>query len=589
MAPRNLINIERVGKDYGKGPVLADVSLGIAEAERIGIIGRNGGGKSTLMRVMSGREEADSGRVTQGNDVRVGLLAQVDHFAADATVRSLVLGNRDEHEWAGDAQVRDVLNGILGGHSDGLLDRVIGPMSGGERRRVALARLLTTELDVLLLDEPTNHLDVEAIAWLAAHLKARRGLAIVVVTHDRWFLDELCERMWEVVNAGVEDYEGGYSAYVLAKAERSRQTSAEDSRRRNLLRKELAWLRRGAPARTSKPKFRVDAANDLISGEPPPRDNIELLGFAGARLGKTVWELHDVNLTLGDRALLKHVSWNVGPGDRIGIVGVNGAGKTTLMRLLLGELRPNVGKLVTGKTVKPAYLSQHLEELDPTWRLLESVERVAQRVDLGKGRELTASQLCEKLGFGADAQWTPVGDLSGGERRRLQLTRLLMAGPNVLVLDEPTNDFDVETLSALEDLLDGFAGTMLTISHDRYFLERVSERFVGLLGDGHVRDLPSGIDEYLQLREHAMANVSVGGKAKPKPAAVDERALKKDVQRLERQMDRIEERVAKLHADMAAHASDYGRIAELDASLRALHDEKAGLEEQWLEVMESLG
>ena len=427
MAPRNLINIERVGKDYGKGPVLADVSLGIAEGERIGIIGRNGGGKSTLMRIMSGREEADSGRVTQGNDVRVGLLAQVDDFAADATVRSLVLGARDEHEWAGDAQVRDVLNGILGGHSDELLDRVIGPMSGGERRRVALARLLTTELDVLLLDEPTNHLDVEAIAWLAAHLKSRRGLAIVVVTHDRWFLDEICERMWEVVSAGVEDYEGGYSAYVLAKAERSRQTSAEDSRRRNLLRKELAWLRRGAPARTSKPKFRVDAANDLISGEPPPRDNIELLGFAGARLGKTVWELHDVDLALGDRALLKHVSWNVGPGDRIGVVGVNGAGKTTLMRLLLGELRPNVGKLVTGKTVKPAYLSQHLEELDPTWRLLESVERVAQRVDLGKGRELTASQLCEKLGFGADAQWTPVGDLSGGERRRLQLTRLLMA------------------------------------------------------------------------------------------------------------------------------------------------------------------
>jgi ATP-binding cassette subfamily F protein uup len=554
-----------------------------------GIIGRNGGGKSTLMRIMSGREEADSGRVTQGNDVRVGLLAQVDDFAADATVRSLVLGSRDEHEWAGDAQVRDVLNGILGGHSDELLDRVIGPMSGGERRRVALARLLTTELDVLLLDEPTNHLDVEAIAWLAAHLKSRRGLAIVVVTHDRWFLDEICERMWEVVNAGVEDYEGGYSAYVLAKAERSRQTSAEDSRRRNLLRKELAWLRRGAPARTSKPKFRVDAANDLISGEPPPRDNIELLGFAGARLGKTVWELHDVDLTLGDRPLLKHVSWNVGPGDRIGIVGVNGAGKTTLMRLLLGELRPNVGKLVTGKTVKAAYLSQHLEELDPTWRLLESVERVAQRVDLGKGRELTASQLCEKLGFGADAQWTPVGDLSGGERRRLQLTRLLMAGPNVLVLDEPTNDFDVETLSALEDLLDGFAGTMLTISHDRYFLERVSERFVGLLGDGHVRDLPSGIDEYLQLREHSMAALSGNSKGKPKAAAVDERALKKDVQRLERQMDRIEERVAKLHAEMAEHASDYGRIAELDASLRALHDEKAGLEEQWLEAMESLG
>lgn len=589
MAPRNLINIERVGKDYGKGPVLADVSLGVAEGERIGIIGRNGGGKSTLMRIMSGREEADSGRVTQGNDVRIGLLAQVDDFAPGATIRSVVLGSRDEHEWAGDAQVRDVLNGILGGHGDDLLDREIAPMSGGERRRVALARLLTTELDVLMLDEPTNHLDVEAIAWLAAHLKARRNLAIIIVTHDRWFLDEICERMWEVIGGSVEDYEGGYSAYVLAKAERSRQASSEDVRRRNLLRKELAWLRRGAPARTSKPKFRVDAANDLIQGEPPPRDNIELLGFAGARLGKTVWELHDADLSLGDKALLKHVSWNVGPGDRIAIVGVNGAGKTSLVRMLLGEIRPTAGKLVTGKTVKPAYLSQHLEELNPTWRLLESVERVAQRVDLGKGRELTASQLCEKLGFGPDAQWTPIGDLSGGERRRLQLTRLLMAGPNVLVLDEPTNDFDVETLAALEDLLDGFAGTMLTISHDRYFLERVSERFVGLLGDGHVRDLPGGIDEYLRLREHSLAAAATTAKPKAKPAAIDERALKKEVARLERQMDRIEERIAKLHAEMAEHASDYERIAALDAALRGLHDDKAGLEEQWLEAMEALG
>jgi ATP-binding cassette subfamily F protein uup len=500
-----------------------------------------------------------------------------------------VLGSRDEHEWAGDAQVRDVLNGILGGHGDDLLDREIAPMSGGERRRVALARLLTTELDVLMLDEPTNHLDVEAIAWLAAHLKARRNLAIIIVTHDRWFLDEICERMWEVIGGSVEDYEGGYSAYVLAKAERSRQASSEDVRRRNLLRKELAWLRRGAPARTSKPKFRVDAANDLIQGEPPPRDNIELLGFAGARLGKTVWELHDADLSLGDKALLKHVSWNVGPGDRIAIVGVNGAGKTSLVRMLLGEIRPTAGKLVTGKTVKPAYLSQHLEELNPTWRLLESVERVAQRVDLGKGRELTASQLCEKLGFGPDAQWTPVGDLSGGERRRLQLTRLLMAGPNVLVLDEPTNDFDVETLAALEDLLDGFAGTMLTISHDRYFLERVSERFVGLLGDGHVRDLPGGIDEYLRLREHSLAAAATTAKPKAKPAAIDERALKKEVARLERQMDRIEERIAKLHAEMAEHASDYERIAALDAALRGLHDDKAGLEEQWLEAMEALG
>ncbi|MHB0929296.1 MAG: ABC-F family ATP-binding cassette domain-containing protein [Candidatus Nanopelagicales bacterium] len=589
MAPRNLLNIERVGKDYGKGPVLADVSLGVAEGERIGIVGRNGGGKSTLMRIMSGRESADDGRVTRGNDVRLGLLAQIDDFAEGATVRSVVLGNRDEHEWAGDPLVRDVLTGILGGFDAALLDRSLQGMSGGERRRVALARLLTTELDLLLLDEPTNHLDVEAIAWLAGHLRSRRGLAVVVVTHDRWFLDEFCERMWEVVAGQVEDYEGGYSAYVLAKAERSRQAFAEDSRRRNLMRKELAWLRRGAPARTSKPKFRVDAANELIAGEPPARDSIELLGFAGARLGKSVFEMRDIDLSLGDKRLLHRVTWNIGPGDRIAIVGVNGAGKTSLVRLLLGEIRADGGKLVTGKTVKPAYLSQHLEELNPEFRVLESVEHIAQRVDLGKGRELTASQLCERLGFGADAQWTPVGDLSGGERRRLQLTRLLMAGPNVLVLDEPTNDFDVETLAALEDLLDGFAGTLLVISHDRYFLERVSERFVGLLGDGHVRDLPAGIEEYLRLRSDVVAEASgAGNVARVRPAAADERSLRKEVQRLERQMEKIEDKVAKLHAEMALHATDYGRVAELDGALRALHDEKSVLEEAWMAAMEAL-
>ncbi len=586
MATRNLINIEHVSKSYGKGPVLDDVSLGVAENERIGIVGRNGGGKSTLMRVIAGREPVEIGRVTRGNDVRLGMLAQIDDFAADATVRSVVLGNLAEHDWAGDAAIRDVLNGILGGHSNDVLDRTVAPMSGGERRRVALARLLITELDVLLLDEPTNHLDVEAIAWLASHLKSRRNLAVIVVTHDRWFLDEICDRMWEVVDGSVEEYEGGYSAYVLAKAERSRQASAEDARRRNLLRKELAWLRRGAPARTTKPKFRVDAANQLIHGEPPPRNSIELLGFAGARLGKTVFELHDTDLAVGDTLLLRRQTWNVGPGDRIGIVGVNGAGKTSLVRMLLGHIKPNVGKLVTGVTVKPAYLSQHLEELDPAWRLLESVQRVAERVDLGKGRELTASQLCEKLGFGPEAQWTPVGDLSGGERRRLQLTRLLMAGPNVLVLDEPTNDFDVETLAALEDLLDGFAGTMLCISHDRYFLERVSERFVGLLGDGQIRDLPGGIDEYLRLRSSVVTERP--NAQKPRSTGADERMLKKEVQRLERQMEKCEDRIATLHGEMAQHASDYGRIAELDADLRSLHEDKARLEAAWLEAMEAL-
>lgn len=586
---RNLLNVEHVSKSYGKGAVLDDVSLGVNEAERIGIVGRNGGGKSTLMRILAGMETADSGRVTRGNDVRLGLVAQIDTFPPDSTVRELVLGDSAEHEWASDARIRDVLDGILGGFDSAVLDRRVGPLSGGERRRIALAKQLITDLDVLLLDEPTNHLDVEAITWLARHLRNRRNLSLVIVTHDRWFLDEVCDRMWEVVGGSVEEYEGGYSAYVLAKNERTRQANAEDTRRRNLLRKELAWLRRGAPARTSKPKFRVDAANVLIETEPPARDRIELLGFAGARLGKTVYELHDADLRVGDRSLLQRVSWNVGPGDRIAVVGVNGAGKTSLMRLLLGEIRPAAGKLVTGVTVKPAYLSQHLEELDPTWRLLESVQRIALRVDLGKGRELTASQLCERLGFGPEAQWTPVGDLSGGERRRLQLTRLLMAGPNVLVLDEPTNDFDVETLSALEDLLDGFAGTILCISHDRYFLERVCEQFVGLLGDGHVRDLPNGIDEYLERRSAGLAAPAAAPAKTAAPkvsSAADERALKKELQRIERAMDRLEERIGKVHAEMAEHSTDYGRIAELDALARELHAEKAGLEDAWLAAQE---
>lgn len=587
MAGRNLLNIEHVSKSYGKGPVLDDVSLGIAAQERIGVVGRNGGGKSTLMRVMAGEEPVDSGRVTQGNDVRLGLLAQFDDFPPDATVRSVVVGERPQHTWAGESAIRDVLTGILGGYDDGVLDRQIAPMSGGERRRVALARLLISDIDLLLLDEPTNHLDVEAIAWLAAHLKARPGLAIIVVTHDRWFLDAICDHMWEVVDGRVEEYDGGYSAYVLAKAERVRQATAENARRRGLLRKELAWLRRGAPARTSKPKFRVDAASDLIHTEPPPRNSVELLGFAGARLGKTVYELHDADLTLGDTALLRRQTWNVGPGDRIAIVGVNGSGKTSLMQLLLGRIKPGAGRLVTGTTVKPAYLSQHLEELHPEWRLLESVQRVAERVDLGKGRELTASQLCERLGFGPDAQWTPVGGLSGGERRRLQLTRLLMDGPNVLLLDEPTNDFDVETLASLEDLLDGFAGTLLCISHDRYFLERVCERFVGLLGDGVIRDLPGGIDEYLDLRSKRRS-VAQQPRPKARSTAADERALRKDVERLERQMGKMEHDISTLHAEMADHATDYEKIAALDLALRTLHARKADLEAEWLVAMEAL-
>jgi len=588
VAPRNLLNAEAVRKSYGRDPVLDGVSLGVAAGERIGVVGRNGGGKSTLLRLLGGAESADSGRVTRAGGVQVGVLEQVGRFPAGASVRTSVVGDRDEHDWASEARTREVMQALLGGYDEGRLDRSVAELSGGEQRRVQLAQLLLQPLDLLLLDEPTNHLDVEAVDWLAGHLRGRPTLSVVVVTHDRWFLDEVSDRMWEVVDGRVEEYDGGYSAYVLAKAERDRQMVVEQQRRNNLIRKELAWLRRGPPARTSKPKFRIDAANALISGEPPPRNEVELLAFANARLGKTVFEAHDVSLSFGDRPILNRVTWDVGPGDRIGIIGVNGAGKTSLVRLLLGHQPPTSGRVVSGVTVKAAYLSQHLEELDPTWRVLEAVEQVAQRIELGKGRELSASQLCERLGFGGDAQWTPVGDLSGGERRRLQLTRLLMGAPNVLVLDEPTNDFDVETLTALEDLLDSFAGTLLVISHDRYFLERVCDRFVGLLGDGRVRDLPGGLDQYLELVHLVQADRAGGrpdrgqGPAQTTSSSADERARKKELARLERVMAKLTEKEDQLHQAMSENATDHVRVAELNGQLQRVAAEKTAAEEAWL-------
>ena len=596
VAARNLVNLERVTKDFGKGPVLDEVSLGVDVGDRIGIVGRNGGGKSTLLRLMEGLEQPDSGRVTRTGGLRLGWVRQIDELEPHRTIREHVLGDIDDHQWASQPQIREALTELLGGFGPEVLERTLDGLSGGERRRVELARCLIEPLDLLLLDEPTNHLDVEAVAWLAEHLRVRRDLGLVVVTHDRWFLDAVTDHTWEVVNGAVEDYDGGYSAFVLAKAERMRQADAETRRRNNLITKELAWLRRGAPARTAKPKFRIEAANELIAQEPPPRNTAELLAFAGARLGKTALELHDASIALGERELLDRVTWNIGPGQRIGIVGVNGAGKTTLLRALLGNLKLSSGRLVTGVTVKPAFLSQHLEELNPTWRVLEAVEQIAQRVELGKGRELTASQLCERLGFGADAQWTPVGDLSGGERRRLQLTRLLMGGPNVLVLDEPTNDFDVETLTALEDLLDSFAGTLLVVSHDRYFLERVCETFVGLLGDGKVLDLPGEVEQYLQLRR-TKAAVTVAGRFDQGEAgsgsqaglsAADERQLRKDLSRLERSIGKADELIRGLHEALAEHASEFEKLVGLDADLVAAIANKEDLEAQWLVIFEQL-
>ena len=591
MAGRNLINVESVTKAYSHRPLLDKVSLGVSEADRIGIVGRNGAGKSTLLRVLAQTEKPDDGRVSMGNGVRLGFLRQRDDFPPDLTVLEAVVGDRPTHDWAVDPNVREVLEGLLGGFDEELLARTLGTMSGGERRRVDLARLLITDLDVLLLDEPTNHLDVEVIAWLAAYLKTRPRLGLLVVTHDRWFLDEVCENMWEVVDGGVEEYDGGYSAYVLAKAERMRQASVSEQRRNMLIRKELAWLRRGAPARTSKPKFRIDAANELITAEPPPRDKVELLSFADARLGKTVYEVHDGKLKAGDKLLIERFNWNIGPGQRLGVLGSNGAGKTTLIRMLQGEVKLAQGKLVTGVTVKPAYLSQHLEELNPKWRVLEAVEHVANRVDLGKGRELSASQLCERLGFGADSQWTPVGDLSGGERRRLQLTRLLMGGPNVLVLDEPTNDFDIETLGALEDLLDGFAGTLIVISHDRFFLERVCDDFYGLVGDQQLRDLTGGVDDYLdrlraQKSAPAAKGVSNSAGAQAGTTAAQERLNQKEMSKLERQIRKFDERETTLHDDLATYATDFEKVAALNEELREVRKAKEEAEEAWLALAE---
>ena len=588
MAGRNLLNLESVSKAFDIRALLDGVSLGVNEAERIGVVGRNGGGKSTLLKVMAGIEAPDEGRIAKAGSVNIGILSQVDDMEESSLVRDVVLGDSATHEWAGDAKVREVLNGLFGGFSEELLNRKISHLSGGERRRVNLAKLLIADFDLVLLDEPTNHLDVEGVAWLAQYIKRNTKLAVVVITHDRWFLDEVSEQIWEVVDGKVLAYEGGYSAYVLSKAERARQVTVEDGKRNMLIRKELAWLRRGAPARTAKPKFRIEAANTLIANEPPPRNETELLNFAANRLGNTVFEIHQATIKAGEKLILEGLYWNVGPGDRIGIVGVNGAGKTTLIRALLGQITASAGKITTGVTVKTAFLSQHLEELDPTWRVLEAVEKVANQVQLGNGKELSASQLCERLGFNTDSQWTPVGDLSGGERRRLQLTRLLMDSPNVLLLDEPTNDFDVETLTALEDLLDSFGGTLLVISHDRYFLERVCDRFVGLLGDAKLRDLPGGIDEYLKLRSNGQQNSPISAPKNKTSNIVAIRDLKKVIAKHERDLSKLDQNILELAKKQEDLAFDHEQLTKTMEELAAATSTKNVVEEKWLDATSKL-
>ncbi|MEU3265080.1 ABC-F family ATP-binding cassette domain-containing protein, partial [Streptomyces bacillaris] len=600
----SLVNVEQVSKVYGTRALLDGVSLGVSEGDRIGVVGRNGDGKTTLIRMLAKLEEADSGRVTHNGGLRLGVLTQHDSLDPEATIRQEVIGDLADHEWAGSAKIRDVLTGLFGGLAlpgfEHGLDTVIAPLSGGERRRIALAKLLIEEQDLIVLDEPTNHLDVEGISWLAGHLRARRS-ALVCVTHDRWFLDQVCTRMWDVQRGTVHEYEGGYSDYVFARAERERIAATEEAKRQNLMRKELAWLRRGAPARTSKPRYRIEAANELIADVPPPRDTSELMRFANARLGKTVFDLEDVTVQAGPKTLLTHLTWQLGPGDRIGLVGVNGAGKTSLLRALAeaartqGEEQPAAGKIVVGKTVRLAYLSQEVHELNPNLRVLEAVQQVRDRVDLGKGREMTAGQLCEKFGFTKEKQWTPVGDLSGGERRRLQILRLLMDEPNVLFLDEPTNDLDIETLTQLEDLLDGWPGSMIVISHDRFFIERTTDRVMALLGDRALRMLPRGIDEYLERRQRmeetatpsaapAPAREASAAPAAPALSAQEARAAKKELQKVERQLDKISTRETALHKQIAENATDFEKVAKLDAELRELVTERDELEMRWLEL-----
>lgn len=582
----NLVNLETVHKSYSVRPLLDGVSLGIGDTDRIGVVGLNGDGKTTLLEVASGLSEPDTGRISHGRDLRLAVVTQRTTVDPSATVRGLVLdplGVDAEHEWAADPRIRGVLDG-LGVTALGLESKV-GELSGGERRRVELAAALVRELDLLVLDEPTNHLDVEGVRWLAEHVLGRK-CALVVVTHDRWFLDTVCNRTWEVVDGRVEAYEGGYSDWTFARAERARLAEAAEEKRRNLARKELAWLRRGPQARTSKPKFRIEAAEALIADVPQPRDTVELMRFAKRRLGKTVLELEEASVHVGGRALLDGETWRIGPGDRYGLVGVNGSGKTTMLRLLAGELEPESGRLVRGKTVHLAHLTQELDELDPNLRVLEAIELVAMRVNWGK-QELTASQLAERFGFGKKRQWTRVDDLSGGERRRLQLARLLMDEPNVLLLDEPTNDLDIDTLQQLEDLLDSWPGTLVIVSHDRYLIERVCDRTVALFGDGKLTDLPGGIEEYLNRRAESGAGAQAGGKARnPESDAARKRAARKELAKLERRMDTLAKQATQLDEAAGAAGSDVQRLSELDAELKQVRAEQERLEQQWLETAE---
>ena len=617
----NLVNAERISLAFGTRILLDEVSLGLDNGDVVGVVGRNGDGKTTLLELLVGVREPDSGQVVRNRAAAIGYLGQVEDFPPGATVRDVAVHGRPDHAWAANAGKRTVVTHLLGTLD---LTRPVAELSGGEGRRVSLAGVLLAGHDLLVLDEPTNHLDVEAVAWLAEHLNRLQaaGTAMLVVSHDRWFLDAVCNRIWEVHDAAVDAYDGGYAAYVLARAERARQAAANEARRQNLLRKELAWLRRGPPARTSKPKFRIEAANALIRGEPPARDSLELREFATTRLGKDVFDLHGVEYSLPDgRVLLRDLDWSIGPGDRIGIVGVNGSGKTTLLQLLAGDLAAQHGRVKHGRTLRVGHLTQDAANLnrvgdgsslgsaavpDESERVLESVQRLQRQTRLATGREASASSLLEDFGFSGPRLVTRIGELSGGERRRLQFLRLLLAEPNVLLLDEPTNDLDIDTLTVIEDYLDSWPGTLIVVSHDRYFLERTCDVQYALLGDGSCVLLPGGVEEYLarrrslSLTKGAATSIPTTG-AFPEPDegparysdslrspsdAARQRQARKDLGRVESQLAKVGARVTELHTLMAQHSADYEKLMSLGSELDEVLARQDALEAEWLELAE---
>jgi ABC transport system ATP-binding/permease protein len=589
----HLLGADALHVEFPAGVLFESLTLGVDEGDRIGIVGRNGDGKSSLLSLLAGRLQPDSGRVTMRRGTTIGMLDQSDTQDPERSVADAVVGTVDEHEWAGDARIRDIIEGLL---SSVPWDAILGELSGGQRRRVALAAVLAGTHDLLFLDEPTNHLDLEAITWLAGHLKARwapNAGGLLVVTHDRWFLDEVCTTTWEVHDRVVEPFEGGYAAYVLQRVERDRMAAVSEAKRQNLMRKELAWLRRGAPARTTKAKFRVESANALIANEPPVRDKVELLRLATSRLGREVVDLLDASVTYGDKQVLRDVEWRIGPGERTGILGVNGAGKTTLLNLVSGALEPSSGRVKRGKTVKVATLTQEGAELDPLAdeRVRDVLKRAKRPSYVAAGREMTPAQLLERLGFTNAHLSMPVRELSGGQRRRFQLLLILLDEPNVLVLDEPSNDLDTDMLAAMEDLLDSWPGTLLVVSHDRYLMERVTDQQYAVIG-GRFRHLPGGVDQYLELgREPARpARPAITGVAASRRVdAAGQRAAKKELASVERRLAKVPGQIAEVHELIAGHdQSDY---VGLTAHIETLNDLKAKLSEletRWLELSEHL-